>query len=116
MYTAGDTLIASSQVQLNSVYSSYIELPLVDFTGSTGENRSEEMVNIYPNPSAGLINLSFPGYEGMIGIYNLQGLCVRNTFKDRGSDDVQIDTRDLHPGVYVVRCGSFSGKFTHTNY
>ncbi len=116
MYTAGDTLVATSQVQINSVYSSYIELPLVNFTGSIDQSVVEGGIFVYPNPAGETLYLTSPGYEGVIRIFNVQGQCVYSITKVSGNDPVSIDIRDLPQGIYIIHCGSQIQKFMHTKY
>jgi hypothetical protein len=69
---------------------------------------------VYPNPASATANLAF-GIQrsGMvdIGIYSLQGVLVRQVFKDNlaaGAYTLPADLTDLAGGAYVVRFSSGS--------
>lgn len=111
MYVAGDTLPADNKIYSNSVYASYVELPL----GSYIENAEERMVSewlqmeIFPNPAAGEVNVRIGGQHGSdldVELLDIKGKKLQsNSFNEISKDGMfKISIDDLTPGLYFVRC------------
>lgn len=63
-------------------------------------------VNVFPNPSSGLLNISFTGEfnpEARVYLYSIEGKRVAdfNQVVARGSN-IAVDIRHLPPGVYIL--------------
>jgi hypothetical protein len=74
----------------------------VDCTVGLSENVLGKSFNIYPNPSAGVVNIS---YKGNVQIFDCSGKLVMSS-----DVDGTIEIADLAVGLYVVR---FDGKYSH---
>lgn len=63
----------------------------------------QSLVNIYPNPSTGIITVEMTGFtESEISVYNMSGLrVIKKTLL--GSDKYQLDLSFLPGGVYLIR-------------
>lgn len=60
-------------------------------------NFNEQKINVYPNPSNGLVTLSTENYN-WIGVYSLDGKQIlRSEFKNT------IDISSLENGIYIIR-------------
>lgn len=77
-------------------------------------NFNEGSIHVYPNPTAGIINLDLNGLNtnGMqIDIYASNGQRVEGHLQLNGSL-VQLDLSDAVPGVYLVRVTTANGIHT----
>lgn len=79
----------------------------------------EKNLNIFPNPSNGIVNTMFVGYEGedaSLNIMDLSGRTVKSEYIGKlssGEVSYTFDTGNLSPGVYLVSIsGSSSLKRT----
>jgi uncharacterized repeat protein (TIGR03803 family) len=63
-----------------------------------------EQINIYPNPTKGIINLTISQFDNLkmnnIEVYNLMGACVHRQIVT--SSSCQMDISDLAEGVYNI--------------
>lgn len=89
------------------LYSSRTSVPQVDL---------DKSLNISPNPSNGLINISFNCNEGVlnsISIVNILGQEVMNKdTRNNASDYYSIDLSGMSKGIYLVKCNFASGSIT----
>jgi hypothetical protein len=116
MYAAGDTLIATSLVQLNTSYASYIELPLVDFTGGTKETELQTEWQLFPNPAVDevtLERLQNVNSETPICIFNANGELVLKVLSAPGATRTRINISQLPSGIYLIKAGDHQEKFIH---
>ncbi len=73
----------------------------IAIASSTSE-MNQPQLKLYPNPSQGMVHLSWPGAEELqVEIYNLSGQRVYET-KLQGEES-QIDAQALAKGVYLLR-------------
>lgn len=76
----------------------------IAIASSTSE-MSQPQLKLYPNPSQGLVHLSWPGAEELqVEIYNLSGQRVFET--KRQGEESPIDARSLAKGVYLLRASN----------
>ncbi len=67
------------------------------------KQKSGQGVNIFPNPTSGMIHISLPDLSDKTAIAevcNLQGKVVR---KDTFRKDISIDMRDHPDGIYIIK-------------
>lgn len=87
----------------------YLDEILLDYqTGLSAQNSSKNNIVLFPNPSADFVNIQ--SEEGMqnISIYNMMGQLVLN--KAISSEtEVQLSTRFLDNGMYIVKVESLQG-------
>lgn len=75
-------------------------------TGVEDVEKEEENFFIYPNPSDGVIHLSFTGVErnAQVQIFNFKGEMIYDQILNRsGSFTEDVDLSNEPPGVYIVR-------------
>jgi hypothetical protein len=65
-------------------------------------------VNVYPNPSTGIVNLTNLDGLTTVEIYNMVGVKVKSVEVTNN----QINVADLQTGVYVVKANNYSFKLT----
>ncbi len=101
----------NSPVATNTVVSN-----VMDLSGINSLYKSEDAINIYPNPTTGEFNLSFANHIGekaALKIYNLLG---ENIFEKQFivSSSLKINHAEInfHKGIYVVEVamGNYSEK------
>ena len=86
-------------------------------TGISDENKMDQHISIYPNPSEGIFNISIEGVSGkvQIKIFDVHGNYYR-LFEFEGTNNVitdKLDLKELAAGIYFI---SFSGKdFSRVN-
>lgn len=104
MYAAGDTLIATNTVYLNSQNFSYIRMPLINYIAEIEENNPgmEECI-VYPNPGNGIFTLEVPYSlpDGLMIITNALGeiLIKAPVFHTQ----TRIDLSGFPSGIYFCR-------------
>lgn len=102
MYAAGDTLIATNTIYLNSQDFSFLKLPMVNYgSGITEEEISGKNLNVFPNPGGGIFsvmdsNLS-PGYRILV-VTSLLGEILLQ--KAGNASAFEIDLTAFPPGIY----------------
>jgi hypothetical protein len=110
MYTAGDSLVASNHVYLNSTFASYVELPIVDYAGGISESTDHlQAFQVMPNPATSFIEVSFssPDLEcRMLSVYSNNGSCVYRKSIDARNGTCQIDVTNWAQGLYLVSDGT----------
>lgn len=118
MYTAGDTLIAINRIFTDSLHASYIQLPLVDYTGSVEQaSDPDRAMIIYPNPAKDKFTISnFTAWGKIINvsIHNSAGALLISMDMERQSADpdrININTTSLPPGIYFVKLTTETGIF-----
>ena len=69
------------------------------------EVHSANDLRLFPNPVAnGRLNLEWPGGEGVIEIFDLQGrLVLREVISQKEANLVEVSVEGLEPGVFLVR-------------
>src|SRR5690606_24285630 len=104
----GDLLFAQNSeitLQFNESFSSYIELPIVEyFPNEIVEPLAENDFKIYPNPTNGLIVIEKNFNEATtIEVINLSGKLILNTDFKTNENQKIIDLSSLAPGIYFVK-------------
>lgn len=118
----GDSLLnpttATNTVYLNSINTSYITLPLVDFIGSVDENMIDAYeMQLYPNPATTSATLVFKlnrNEKVEISLNDISGkqiFCQNRPFIT-GENKFVLNTRSLENGIYLVTLSGLSGKKT----
>lgn len=74
---------------------------------------TEEKLNIFPNPSDGMLNILMPnGLEpNTLEIYSIQGNLVYQQPVKGSSQLVTVDIKNLNSGVYVVRLANSKEQY-----
>src|SRR5690606_11548063 len=64
-------------------------------------------VTLFPNPSTGIVNLSWPGHLGLIRVevFDARGAQTEVPM-ERGSDGLRLNVAALPAGIYEVRATS----------
>ena len=66
------------------------------------EEYLDHSINIYPNPTSGLVNIISEG-EQAVTIFNMVG---QRVFEGRCEGELQIDMKRFGAGVYAVKVGN----------
>ena len=66
------------------------------------EEYLDHNINIYPNPTSGLVNIISEG-EQAVTIFNMVG---QRVFEGRCEGELQIDMKRFGAGVYAVKVGN----------
>jgi uncharacterized protein len=118
MYVAGDTLTAHNTVFLNNTNTSYIELPLVDFSGSITEVNPEPIkLNVFPNPvNSNEFSIEINSQQNnscKIELFDILGnrISVKYSINlKEGKNVVQSNASNLSNGLYIILLTDSSGK------
>ena len=116
MYTSGDTLTATNIIYTNNAHASYIELPLVDFTGQVNDIQlSNSIFNVYPNPANDklfvVFNTTLPENKTFT-ISDITGKIIKQVPGIiSGNNQTSIDIRDLKSGIYFLSIYSSAMEF-----
>jgi len=111
MYVAGDTLIASNTLHLNSIHSSFIQLPLIDFTGGVNELLyNDNSALICPNPVSdehfSILYNNKKSTSCMIEITDINGKLMQSKNKYtlvKGENNITLSTKNFANGLYFVK-------------
>ena len=77
-----------------------------------GVTESTNNVKVWPNPVAGVINVTTPSNSGNIKVMSIDGRCVyQNKYT---SDLVRVDSSELDQGTYVIIINDSTGKLYTT--
>ncbi|MDX1651644.1 MAG: TIGR03790 family protein [Brumimicrobium sp.] len=74
---------------------------IIDNLASQFENEIEE-INLYPNPSAGIVHLRANEVINSVSVFNIAGAQIRNHDQIM-SNSVQIDLQDVENGIYTIQ-------------
>jgi hypothetical protein len=124
MYVAGDTLTAHNTVFLNNVNTSYIELPLIDFTGSIAEVNSELIkLNVFPNPvnndEFSIEINSQKNNSCKIELFDILGNRISENHSVNIKEEknvVHITTHGLSNGLYFILLTNPDGKTSSAKF
>ncbi len=75
-----------------------------------------ETLKIYPNPSQGILNITFESLEEEIKsleIFSVQGRKIIERNLDTKKANIQMDLSEWHPGIYFVRFSTKGQVYTH---
>lgn len=71
----------------------------LSFPNSISKNIAEKTVNVFPNPSTGILNIKTTGYEnGAYSIFDLNGILLESDL----IRNKQINIENLKPGIYFI--------------
>ena len=110
----GDTLALGSNTLLNDGNWAQIfvaKLNLLNSPVSVNEIASDNLFELFPNPSSGMFNVQFRNSQSatMISVYNIFGKCLWS--KDcRGENVQQIDLNNEAKGLYFMEIVSDGGR------
>jgi hypothetical protein len=79
----------------------------------TGVQHTEELgaIGVYPNPISGQVSVSIEAEaEAQVDLTDLTGKVLISGHIGAGSKQLDLDTRDLAEGVYLVKITSGSGQ------
>lgn len=109
MYTAGDTMVATSYVYVNSAMASYIELPLLNFFGGIASyDRDGLSFKAFPNPANQQVTLQFQGGAGSgeeLKIFSFEGACVYKQTLSGKQETLTVSTAGWAAGLYFIAAG-----------
>lgn len=73
------------------------------------ENTGNNVANVYPNPTEGMVNLKFTGnYDGKLEVYNAIGqLIMKRSIENK--DQVELNLSNEANGVYMIKLISTTG-------
>jgi hypothetical protein len=115
LYTAGDSLIATNNIYLNSIHASYIQLPLIDYAGAINEpDAKDDLFNVYPDPAANSLYIDTRGAsckDFIFSLIDITGRVVGNYFMEKNSHHMEIDVSRLDPGIYFIRSATEIKRF-----
>jgi hypothetical protein len=72
------------------------------------DNIIESQIQLFPNPSSGVLNISNIS-GGKISVFSMTGQLVATQYNSDNQTDVILDLRGLTPGVYFCRIGENNG-------
>lgn len=79
---------------------------------STDEVGKKELIKIYPNPTAEILNIETDSKINSIAIFDAKGSLIKN-FQETGiSNGKRIDVSDLISGIYMVKVKTSTSEFT----
>jgi hypothetical protein len=97
-----EVMISSCFLSDQKIKDSYV--PLKPVTTGVQSQSNIQQLSVYPNPSAGLFNLTYtlsnPSYE----VYSFEGVIV-----NKGILSSQIDLTSLKKGIYILKVASDNG-------
>ena len=79
-------------------------------SSTINNNKSKEIISIYPNPANDIISVELPINKSTIEIMNFNGQIVKR-MKSYNSL-TQIDISDLKGGIYLIKVADEKGVFT----
>ncbi|MBR4300545.1 MAG: T9SS type A sorting domain-containing protein, partial [Bacteroidales bacterium] len=82
--------------------------------GINTANDSNTIIDIYPNPTTGIVEVSLPQeFENQdIKLYNLRGVLLQTKVLHGGI--TQFDISSLPDGVYIIKVGETSCRVVKT--
>lgn len=90
------------------------DIAITDVT-SVGESLSSEQIEVFPNPTTGLVNISINGIKGdyELNIFDLYGRVVYAASENVVSGNINkvVDLSGLEKGVYFLELVSDNGKY-----
>jgi len=79
---------------------------------STDEVGKKELMKIYPNPTAEILNIEADSKINSIAIFDAKGSLIKN-FQETGiSNGKRINVSDLISGIYMVKVKTSTSEFT----
>lgn len=79
---------------------------------STDEVGKKELIKIYPNPTAEILNIETDSKINSITIFDAKGSLIKN-FQETGiSNGKRINVSDLISGIYMVKVKTSTSEFT----
>lgn len=79
---------------------------------STDEVGKKELIKIYPNPTAEILNIETDSKINSISIFDAKGSLIKN-FQETGiSNGKRINVSDLISGIYMVKVKTSTSEFT----
>jgi len=93
----------------------YVVVDNVSITGTVDDlglepNEPNELLNVYPNPTSGEINIEFnKAFEGQLELYSMLGQLVESIEVDN-MNLIQLDLSHLEKGLYTVALSDEEGE------
>jgi hypothetical protein len=81
-------------------------------TAATQDAEIQPIINIYPNPTTGLLYIDYEFFNGLengtqLDIFDLLGKKILTRPLTSTAEKIELDLNDLHCGIYIV---SFRNK------
>ncbi|KXK39968.1 MAG: right-handed parallel beta-helix repeat-containing protein [Saprospiraceae bacterium] len=90
-----------------------VDIGAYEFIITTAEEQTiTSNIKIFPNPSTGHLNIEQLNTPGWIGIYDMRGHKIHQT--QISDHAVQLELRDLNPGVYWIKIKDNKGIDLYT--
>ncbi|MBA7653342.1 hypothetical protein ES703_61190 [subsurface metagenome] len=68
------------------------------------EKRFESEIQVFPNPTQDKITINLPDhYNATISVISMQGQSVLEQSFDNGQSSIELELKDLEPGMYLIR-------------
>lgn len=99
MYAAGDTNVATIEIQHNIQYPSKIVLPCDNLVIGMNENEMMNQVFLFPNPSENTLNIKSEDLFESYIIIDMQGNLIQND----GVCNQQVNISDLPKGMFILK-------------
>ncbi len=101
MYVAGDTLVAENKVFHNASHGSNVEMKLESYPTQISENKIQNQMKIYPNPTHESLKISCNIASGKIEIFSVFGQLVYSEILTNSVS--KVDISNLKSGYYIIK-------------
>ena len=102
--------VLTGYMGMGNYWDSYVFLDIIDsdYDSTNGQLCNENPFVCYPNPSNGVVNLSFAENTGCqsVDIYAIDGRLL----KSQGSDFERVDMSGLESGIYIIKVRMADGR------
>ena len=81
---------------------------------SVADIQNQESIQVYPNPSNGLVTIAYSNYAGKMSIQlvDLNGRIVYNDLDSSFNGSKEINIANLNAGVYILKIDTEEASFT----
>jgi hypothetical protein len=108
-YAAINAANGNGSTSGDKIYTS--KLTVTESKTNIVESRETGKLNIYPNPSAGILNIEAESNISSIIIYDLKGKTVF-TKNNINSNKTELNTENISPGIHIVKTVTQKGELT----
>ena len=111
MDTLVNPVVAANTVYTNSLNTSYIALPLVNYATAINEvQAAANMISVYPNPASHQVWVNTGTAKGEIKLYDMNGQLLLNQYTNGNTN--AVDVNNFAAGVYLLKVETAKGIFT----
>lgn len=113
-----DTIYAWVKISINNTLNEYVHsfsvvggpLPI----GIKGNKEKEGLINVWPNPTSGVLRISTENIKGKIeiSIVNALGEEIKKQHKEIQNDLYELDVSEVPKGIYLLRIETEKGVLT----